>query len=137
MSASSQDVSHLPVGPIDPESLEAAPKAWYDDLRIGPVLVAAFISTVFSLATIFLAQGLYFHWESDEIQAKDRRKLISPGSTILAEQREMLETGEVDGTWVSKTDNSLYYQGVESRKLVPLKRAKEKVLATYGSNATE
>lgn len=133
MSASSQDDSKLPIGPIDPEALEAAPKPWYDDLRIGPVVVAAFISTVFSLATIFLAQGLYFHWESDEIQAKDRRKLISPGSTILAEQREMLETGSIDNNWVSKSDNALYYQGLTERELIPLKRAKEKVLSTYGA----
>ena len=120
-------------GPMDPVALEAAPKAWYDDLKIGQVVVAAFISTVLSLATIFLAQGLYFHWELQEISAKDKRPTISQATTIVEGQKSMLVSGRIETSLTERQESGLYYSGIEQAEMVRLDEAKQLALEAYGS----
>lgn len=134
MSAHAHDtVSATTAVTFDPEALEAAPKAWYDDLKIGQVVVAAFVSTVLSLATIFLAQGLYFHWKLDEITSKDKRPTVSQATTIVQGQQEMLRKGRPVTTLTERQESGLYYQGIEQAELIPIEEAKQAVLEAYGN----
>lgn len=120
-------------GPISPAELEAAPRAWYDDLKMDQVAVAAFVSTVLSLASIFFVQGLYAQLTSAEIDSKDRRVLISPGQAILDGQREMLDSGTAPAVLTSKVDADRYYGELSSVQLMGITEAKKRTLEAYGS----
>lgn len=133
MTAHSHETAPAMAGPMDPQALESASKAWYDDLKIGQVFVAAFVSTVLSLATIFAAQGLYFHWELDEISAKDKRGTSSQATTIIEGQKAMLETGRPESSLIQRQESGLYYSGIEQAELIRIEEAKQLVLEAYGS----
>lgn len=135
MSAHAHDSSNaVHLGPISPEALEAAPKAWYDDLKMDQVIVAAFVSTVLSLASIFFVQGLYAQLTSAEINAKDKRDLISPGQAIINGQIELLEKAQAPAVLTERTDGDRYYGELGSAQLSTIDAAKKATLEAYGPN---
>ncbi|MCA9105136.1 MAG: hypothetical protein R3B96_00110 [Pirellulaceae bacterium] len=125
------------VGPMDPAALEAAPKAWYDDLKIDQVVVAAFVSTVLSLAAIFFAQGLYASLVNIEIDSKDRRSLVSPGQALINGQNEMLETAAAPQVLTAKLDADRYYAELPNVELRSIEDGKAAALAAYGNQGSD
>ena len=118
---------------LSPEALEAAPKAWYDDLNMTTVLVSGFVSTILTIVTIAIVQGLFFQWQYDAIKSRKGDTFVSPGQAIIASQKETLSDGSLPTELTGRIDGSLYYPQADKRVLISMDEAKKKVLDEYKS----
>ena len=88
----------------------------YDDINTPVIVLVGAISALVTLITIMFVQGLCYHWQNSYLKKRSAAPENMPAVVNVQKQKELL-TG-VNG-------------------LVSIEDAKQKVIATYGSAASD